>query len=725
MKLGIKLLGGFLLVTVVLVIVGLLGYRSLSQMDMKTIEILEAVPLADGAMEMQLAIHSDMLMVMELLEAENQKEVEEVWQEHDKNAKDFDSFANSILSSTKDERLKEIVTKTEQFHNDEFEPGIEKVHDLKLEEIIAQKKKEAVMEKLEAGADRVLVLAIEFEKTTTEYIKRKIEAGDSATMILSTEINWSDMAMEIKTIIAFSRIAIEEYAQTFDANELVKIEQEYNKTLKEFDEAISALLNGGVIEGVKIAPVNNDALRVMVSEMDKTHDQSFQVNVAMFMELHKQVANITMNLGKFDQKVDEVGEKTMAMLVEVEEASGKIMETASVHSKETASAAKMSSIMGIIIGFIVSILLGIFLTRSITAPLKKAVEAANHQAEGDLTFNIIVDRKDETGQLLSAMKNMAEKTSQIVGEVIIAAENVASGSQQLSSTSQQLSQGATEQAASVEETSASMEQMGSNIQQNADNSQQTEKISLKAAKDAQESGEAVTEAVSAMKEIATKISIIEEIARQTNLLALNAAIEAARAGEHGKGFAVVAAEVRKLAERSQNAAGEISELSATSVNVAEKAGDMLSKLVPDIQKTAELVQEISASSAEQNSGTEQISKAIQQLDTVIQQNASATEEMASTSEELSSQAQQLQDTISFFKVDGNGSGNRQLMKSRIAHHSSPQIAPVQKAATPKAISGNQPAVLEGKGNRGTKDFQGVDLLIHEKPEKDDSEFDRY
>jgi methyl-accepting chemotaxis protein len=196
-----------------------------------------------------------------------------------------------------------------------------------------------------------------------------------------------------------------------------------------------------------------------------------------------------------------------------------------------------------------------------------------------------------------------------------------------------------------------MEEMSSNIKQNADNSMQTEKIAIKSSQDAQEGGKAVAQTVTAMKEIADKISIIEEIARQTNMLALNAAIEAARAGEHGKGFAVVASEVRKLAERSQNAAGEISELSASSVEIAEKAGAMLANILPDIQRTAELVQEISAASKEQDTGAEQINKAIQQLDQVIQQNASAAEEMASTAEELSGQADGLISTIAFFKLD--------------------------------------------------------------------------
>jgi methyl-accepting chemotaxis protein len=306
-----------------------------------------------------------------------------------------------------------------------------------------------------------------------------------------------------------------------------------------------------------------------------------------------------------------------------------------------------------IAGVILAILFGVFISNIISNPLRQGVTFAQAVAAGDLTQKVDLDQKDEIGQLATALNEMVGKLSSIVSDCMGAADNVASGSQELSATAQQLSQGATEQAASAEEISSSMEEMTSSIKQNSDNSSQTEKIAMKSAADAREGGKAVTETVAAMKEIATKISIIEEIARQTNLLALNAAIEAARAGEHGKGFAVVASEVRKLAERSQAAAGEISTLSTRSVQVAEDAGQMLNKMVPDIQKTSELVQEISASSKEQDTGAEQISKAIQQLDSVIQQNASASEEMASTSEELSSQAEQLKDTISFFRIDAS------------------------------------------------------------------------
>ncbi|KIE41351.1 methyl-accepting chemotaxis protein [Geobacter anodireducens] len=327
-------------------------------------------------------------------------------------------------------------------------------------------------------------------------------------------------------------------------------------------------------------------------------------------------------------------------------------------------------IAGALIACIVlAVVMGLVITRVLLRQLGGEPTAisdiANRLADGDLRIAFDTTGKAETG-VYAAMHNMVEKLKGVVADVKSAADNVAAGSQELSSSSEEMSQGATEQAAAAEEASSSMEQMSSNIRQNADNATQTEKIALKSAADAKQGGTAVAETVVAMKEIASKISIIEEIARQTNLLALNAAIEAARAGEHGKGFAVVAAEVRKLAERSQKAAGEISELSASSVQVAEEAGEMLTRIVPDIQRTAELVQEISAACKEQDTGAEQINKAIQQLDQVIQQNASASEEMASTSEELASQAEQLQATISFFRTDDRGASSRSAARRPVA-----------------------------------------------------------
>ncbi|RTL71393.1 MAG: methyl-accepting chemotaxis protein [Hyphomicrobiales bacterium] len=357
---------------------------------------------------------------------------------------------------------------------------------------------------------------------------------------------------------------------------------------------------------------------------------------------------------------------------------------------------------------------------AILLPINEGNRVLGLVAAGDLTERVEIDCDGDHQRMKDAINGLIDNLTGFAVGVGKAADQVTSGSQELSSSSEQVSQGASEQAASAEEASASMEEMAANIKQNADNAAQTEKIARQSSKDAEASGDAVARAVNAMRTIAEKISIVQEIARQTDLLALNAAVEAARAGEHGKGFAVVASEVRKLAERSQTAAAEIGSLSGDTVKVAQEAGDMLVRLVPDIRKTAELVSEISAACREQDIGASQINEAIQQLDKVTQQNASASEQMSATSEELAAQAEELQTSIAFFRVaDAPERAPAAKVGARRASAKAP--TPAKPASSSKAKKSAAPARHPvGELQSRVKGF-ALDLQMGG-PDREDDEF---
>ena len=395
---------------------------------------------------------------------------------------------------------------------------------------------------------------------------------------------------------------------------------------------------------------------MLTSDDEKLMLQSWKDADATYMSLSDQFVKLVSANKMADAKVLLVKELAPAYEVYINAVNDLIsFQSDQVNEAGNAATKLFKNTRLLILGLAVtSILLAIviaaWVTRSVTRPIAQAVDAAHRLARGDLTITVASNSKDETGRLLSAMGEMVATLSKIIGDVRSSANSLSNASDQVNATAQALSQAASEQAASVEETGASIEQMAASISQNTENAKITDGMATKAAAEATDGGQSVKQTVQAMKAIAAKIGIIDDIAYQTNLLALNAAIEAARAGDHGRGFAVVAAEVRKLAERAQVAAREISEVAGSSVTLAEQAGTLLDEIVPAINKTSDLVQEIAAASEEQSTGVAQVNTAMNQLSQLTQQNASASEELAATSEELNAQADQLQHLMEFFKT---------------------------------------------------------------------------
>ena len=671
LKLGMKLGIGFGSLLLLIVVGGLVGYQGLTTVSHSLVVVGdEEAPVIDAAMEMKIALMSAVTALdafraaTAALATDDQEQLAKIEEDYRQTLKEFDASADAILAGgtlpggvkvvkTDNQQLADLIHQADALHNNKYQPASEKMMAEGRELLARKAAADAAMGTMEGSFNEVVADVGDMEGLVrNEILTRTKESniGAAAQAILREEVPLADMINEIKYALAMTRISLEEFVQGRELAELDEVEKRFHHWVEVFDQSAGAILNGATIDGVQIIATDSQKLRAAVEEVDQNHE-AFQKAAENMMAAHRATINQAIAVDKAMTLADSASEEAAALLNKVEQLSGQEMANAKEQGQKSSAQAITWQLVVVVCSLLIGALLGFIITRAISKPIAMGVRFAESVASGDLTQTLDIDQKDEIGLLARALNNMIEKLKDVVGNVQSAADNVASGSQELSASSEEMSQGATEQAAAAEEASSSMEQMAANIRQNADNALQTEKIALKSAEVAKGGGAAVTQTVTAMKEIAGKISIIEEIARQTNLLALNAAIEAARAGEAGKGFAVVAAEVRKLAERSQNAANEISELSESSVEVAEKAGQMLNEMVPDIQRTAELVQEITAASKEQDTGAEQVNQAIMQLDQVIQQNASASEEMASTSEELSSQAEQLQDAIAFFRLD--------------------------------------------------------------------------
>ncbi|GAB6041042.1 methyl-accepting chemotaxis protein [Endothiovibrio diazotrophicus] len=662
-----KIIGYGALVTLLVAVVGYLGYAGVGDMHENTGKIGRAAGLVEASKEMKIAVARDMQMIMEILAVGDPAELEAVWKEHAGFAADFDTYGGAILQGAKtpkgeifaarDEALRKVVEEADGFHNREFLPKIVSLHAKMGEQLRLEGVRDQAMGRFETAYRGIM--------GRLEGFRSGVRARISGQLgLVSDEPGWLNGAVLAESAIEKMRIAVEEYAQEMGEGRRGAMGKRYAAAEIDLGDRLGVLLRGGAVGGAEVAGVSDASLRGVLEAIVASVGGELRESAHALFQVLDSIAAIKAEKSRLDHAADEVGEHMLELLDGVERVAKGSMANAAAESEQAATLLNTQMAVAVAIGALLATVFGFVITVSVTRPLAQALAVTREISEGNLDLDIQIDRVDEMGRLLAALKNTVEGLRTVVLEVRESSHSVEDASREISAGNADMSQRTEEQASSLEETASSMEELTSTVKQNADNAHRANQLAASAREEAEHGGAVVNQAIGAMsginvasKKIAEIIGVVDEIAFQTNLLALNAAVEAARAGDQGRGFAVVAAEVRKLAQRSADSAKEISELIKDSVErvdegsrLVDRSGETLNGLMGAVKQVADIVAEIAAASAEQSSGIQQVNKAVMQMDEVTQQNAAMVEQMAANAKGLEEQAGTLRELVDFFKV---------------------------------------------------------------------------
>ncbi len=726
LNIGFKLTIGFGIMLILILAGGIVGYSGLKSVGHSmTVISDEEAPVVDASMEMKISLMEAMASMDEFHSATavmatmDESKLVALEKAYLQAARTFDQGVEAILNGgqmgdvavvkTDNPLLAEQVRKAAEIHDTKYETTAKELMEDGRRLLAVKTSETAAMGNVEDMVKLISSAAEEVETKIAEKVNRRIKAENldlAGQAILREEIPVADMAMEMKYVIAKTRILLEEYAQTNNLAELDQLEQRYQTLLTEFDTMATAVTDGGTIAGVKVIATDSPEVKTMIVELQNNHHE-LETAAAKLIQARHQLITQTAETAATMSRLDLAGEEAAGILSKIEELAGGEMTVAKITGRQSSSRAILWQIMVVAGSIVIGGLLGFVITRSLSRPIRQGVALADDIALGDFSQRLNLARKDEIGHLANALDRMAAnleekaRLAEVIAEgdltqevqvasardqlgnalkimvnglrnmvsgIQVAGEQIASGSSQVADASQSLSQGATESAASLEEVTASMNEMTSQVRNSAENAGSANRLSSTAQQAAEKGNQQMVEMLAAMEDIERSgqdigkiIKVIEEIAFQTNLLALNAAVEAARAGQHGKGFAVVAEEVRNLAARSAKAAEETTALIKGSVSltgqgtlIARQTAEALKEITTGTTEVSVLLEEIAAAANEQAQGINEVTTGLTQIDQVTQQNTASAEESAAAAEQLSGQAAQLREMLQRFTLRSTG-----------------------------------------------------------------------